>query len=331
MPATTSHRLLWLDMANILAMVGVVLFHIPTAIEQPYREEEFLVVNICFFFLAGCSFGVAGCHGSNVSQSARFLLRRVKRLLIPTLFFFSVFYILWLVVGRTLASDTELWHEPLLELLKGKLHTVIAPYWFVFCLLTMTVLYVFANIVIRNKIILSFVMGLVPLIDNLNIPDCYELRYACVFFPMFAFGSLLLRGDVSLKYIVFLLSGWIISMMTNYVIMGNANPSLVALAWGVIYTAVVVVISKSLARLAELRTVRLLRNGVLVLLATQSYIIGVCRIALDRIFGELDFLANHIILKPLILFVVYGLSIPLMWFVLRYMPFALGKGRKAQA
>lgn len=327
----TSHRLLWLDMANILAMVGVVLFHIPTAIEQPYREEEFLVVNICFFFLTGCSFGVARSHNPDILQSARFLLRRVKRLLTPTLFFFSVFYILWLVVGRTLASDTEQWHEPLLELLKGKLHTVIAPYWFVFCLLTMTVLYVFANIVIRNKIILSFLMGLVPLINNINIPDYYELGYACMFFPVFAFGSLLLGDDVNLKKIIFLLSGWVVSITTNYVIMGNVNPSFVALVWGVIYTAVVVVISKSFVRLAELRIVKLLRNGALVLLATQNYIIGVCRIVLDMIFGESDFLANHILLKPLIMLVVYGLSIPLMWFVCKYLPFVLSKGRKAQA
>lgn len=86
-----------------------------------------------------------------------------------------------------------------------------------------------------------------------------------------------------------------------------------------------------LARLAELSIVKLLRNGALVLLATQSYIIGVCRIVLDMIFGESDFLANHILLKPLIMLVVYGLGIPLMWFVCKYLSFVLSKGRKAQA
>lgn len=325
---TSNKRLPWLDVANVLAMVGVVLFHIPTTLEQPYREVEFVVVNTCFFFLAGYSHGISSSRSSDRVQPARLLLRRIVRLLIPTIFFFGVFYIMWLAVGRRLASDTELWYEPLAELAKGKLHTVVAPYWFVVCLLTMTILHTGVSLVFRNKMALAFALGLMPLLNCLDMPDCYELRYASMFFPIFALGFLSQCHDTGYSHYSLFALGWTLSLTAEYVLTGSISPMPMSLVYGAAYTLGIIWLSHHLASLATLRITKLLRNGALVLLATQNYIIGICRIAADKVTGEADFMVNHIWLKPIVLLLVYGLSIPLIWLVCKHMPFVLGKSRK---
>lgn len=321
-------RLLWLDMANIFAMVGVVLFHIPSAAEQPYRAEEFMVVNSCFFFLAGFSFSLSIHCDTHWRTQVKYLLHRAKQLLIPTVFFFFVFYALWLAVGRRMASDTELWYDPITELLRGKLHTVVAPYWFVFCLLTMTVLHTITGLVVRNRTAVALILGLMPLANNLDIPDFYELRYACMLLPVFALGHLLSQPKATRIHYSLLIIGWALSLATEYLITGSTNPSLTSVLGGGVYILLIVWISRRLASLAGLGVMKLLRNGALVLLATQNYIIGICRIGLDKVFGEADYLTNHIGLKPVILIVVYSLSIPLIWFILNRMPWFLGWKQK---
>lgn len=309
-------------------MVGVVLFHIPTSLEQPYREAEFVVVNTRFFFLAGYSHGISSSHNSDRGFSARFLLRRIARLLIPTIFFFGAFYIMWLAVGQRLASDTELWYEPLAELAKGKLHTVVAPYWFVFCLMTMTILHTGASLVFRNKMALAFALGLMPLLNCLNLPDCYELRYASMFFPIFALGFLSQCRDTGYSHYCLFALGWALSLSAEYVLTGSVSPTPMSLVYGAVYTLAIIWLSNCLASLATLRITKLLRNGTLVLLATQNYTIGICRIVTAKLTGEAYFMAKHIWLKPIVLLLVYGLSIPLIWLVCKHMPFVFGKSRK---
>lgn len=47
-----NNRILWLDMANVLAMSCVVWFHIPSQMEEPIREWEYIYVltfhSFCF-------------------------------------------------------------------------------------------------------------------------------------------------------------------------------------------------------------------------------------------------------------------------------------------
>ena len=93
------------------------------------------------------------------------------------------------------------------------------------------------------------------------------------------------------------------------------------------YTAAIVWMSKKAESLSRLRISGLLRQGALVLLATQNYIIGMCRIVFAKLSGDQDFMASHIVLKPVVLLVVYAISIPLIWLIVNRMPFVLAKSK----
>lgn len=54
-----NNRILWLDMANVLAMSCVVWFHIPSQMEEPIREWEYICVNIPFFLFPGYSYALS--------------------------------------------------------------------------------------------------------------------------------------------------------------------------------------------------------------------------------------------------------------------------------
>ncbi len=112
----TQTRIAWLDFANVLAMIGVVWFHVPSAIEVPIRTHEYFIVNMTFFMLAGISHELTWNKLENKSI-IQFILHKFRRFGIPTLCFFTLFYILWLIIGRNLAGDTEHWYEPLIEYL----------------------------------------------------------------------------------------------------------------------------------------------------------------------------------------------------------------------
>ena len=171
-----------------------------------------------------------------------------------------------------------------------------------------------------------------PLLNCLDLPDYYELRYASMFFPIFALGYLSQCRDTGCSHYSLFALGWALSLTTEQVLRGSISPTLMSLVCGAAYTLAIIWLSYRLASLANLRITKLLRNGALVLLATQNYIIGICRIVADKVTGVADFMVNHIWLKPIVLLVVYGLSIPLIWFVCEHMPFVLGKrGKKETA
>ena len=88
---TKTSRLLWLDMANVLAMVGVVLFHIPSNVELSFREDEFVAVNECFFLMSGVSLGLILQKVNNFVELFTFLNKRIVRLGVPTVVFLCCF------------------------------------------------------------------------------------------------------------------------------------------------------------------------------------------------------------------------------------------------
>ena len=92
------NRILWLDMANVLAMVCVVWFHIPSQLEMPIRGWEYICVNIPFFLLSGYSYAIGRKQDETFKSH---LLTTLRTLYLPTIIFFTCFYLLWIAIGKT--------------------------------------------------------------------------------------------------------------------------------------------------------------------------------------------------------------------------------------
>jgi len=324
-------RVKWLDWAAVLAMACVVWFHIPSQAELPIYQVEFAVVNILFFLISGVTFTLSRSARDSYSS---FFKSRWHSLGIPTLSFFVMFYVLWLIFGRKMAADIASWYVPLMELATGSLKTVLATYWFVFCLFAIQLLYFLLSRFIRNKNALLTVCGLLPLITMaVKIPNCFQLNNALIFMPFFAMGVGLapsLMGENEKQ------KGWLplLGMALCVVISVLVPTRTFALDWmqimaGLVMAGLLLLVSKLLGRKADCpQWVTLLRYGALLLLATQNYIIGMGKVLLDRMTGEVDFLAHHFALKPLMLLAVYAVAFPLILGAKHYAPWLLGLKKK---
>ena len=323
------NRLKWLDWANVLAMVAVVWFHIPSAVEKPFNGIEYITVIIPFFFMAGFAYALSRRQSLPLLE----LGRRIGRtLLIPTCAFYVLFYLLWLVMGRTLAGDTEPWYEPLIQFVTGDFSTVLATYWFIIALMVM---YLFSHTLQRipSRWIYASCCGLFPLLTLLfPVGNTWQLYNVLVFIPFFALGDLygqyslyqrsprpmLAIGAGLLTYIV-VVQEWSL----------DASYHSCDVLCGFVLLGIICLISHGVSGRREHAFISILRSGALIILATQNYIIGILRVVMDRFSGSEDYLANHFVQKPLVLLLVYLVTLPLILFTLRYMPWLAGRRRES--
>lgn len=327
MPDTKTPRLIWLDWANVLAMLGVVWFHIPSAIEEPVKETEFFAVNIAFFVLAGVSFEIAR-HYSGLVQTLQFYKQRFCRLIVPVAIFFFIFYALWLLIGRSLAGDSEAWYEPIGELLTGRLRTVIAPCWFVFGLFCMLLIFAFVPWKSKWRYPVYFLLGMAPMLQAyLNVPNYMELNQALLFIPFFAIGTALRKDHKALTLVVAGMAATLIGLCAKAPV--NLCFSWIDVAVGSIYTAIIISLSLVFGRaFGQPDIIKILRYGSLVILATQNNIIGMSRVLMGKATGQAQFLADHIVAQIGVLILVYLISLPIIMFIKRYAPFILGRKKK---
>lgn len=317
-----SNRHSWLEWANVLAMTVVVLFHIPSEIEGPIQNIEYLAVNIPFFVLSGISFRIYLEHRKDNLSFVGFIKSRLKRFGPPTVIFFSFFYLLWLLIGKNLAGDTEEWYIPLVEFIKGNLVTVLATYWFIFCLLSIQLIYFIIYCITKNRLTILGICILLHIISQVcDITNYYELSRAMTFIPFFVLGSCYsFNGEHEYKAIAFPI---MIIIIYGVISITECNDVYIGYIAGICLTAVLVSSSYILSRRWECpHFISFLRTGALAILATQNNIIGICKVLLDRTTGTHDFLAHHIYYKPVIFLIVYAVSIPIISLLLTE------KGRK---
>ena len=101
--------------------------------------------------------------------------------------------------------------------------------------------------------------------------------------------------------------------------------------WGVCLCGMVCALSHGLVGWsAGEHWMNTLRYGALILLATQNYIIGVTKVLLDKITQEPDFLAHHFALKPIVLLLVYLVTLPIIHSICRHCPQILGRSGAAK-
>lgn len=328
MTTKAMHRAEWLDLANVVAMVCVVWFHIPSAVEAPARHVEYITVNAMFFILSGCSFGFA----QHRYVTFRTLLRHIcRRLLWPTTVMYAVCYVLWLGIGKKLGGDTAEWYEPLVQFVTGRFSLVLSTYWFIVCLIGMQIFSFGLNRMVRSRSALALVSGLLPLLTlPLGVIDCYCIPEALAFFPFFSLGVLTSQDkDVRgyrIRHLPCLMTGWCIYFCIIHMMHFPTVYTPAEAAYGMGACLVVVAASGLVCRKRHAgRMVATLRYGALVLLASQNYIIGLCRVVLDRVTQEQDFLARHMALKPVVLIGVYAVSIPAILLIRHFCPQILGR------
>lgn len=325
-------RIKWFDWANVLAMLCVVWFHIPSALEMSIRYTEYIAVNVSFFLLSGYSFSLSGTE----SRTFGVLLRHQgSRLVRPTLVFYCIFYLLWLVIGKRLAGDAAEWYAPVVELLTGNFSLVLATYWFVVCLIGLQILYYILSRFIKPPHVRAFVCGLLPAV-TLFVGDIAYFRLSSVllFLPFFALGSLcspVVSPSVRWRSAACVVLGLLLYFLFSPLFAATPTYSPTDALWGVGLCGLVCGLSHGLAGWSSgEHWMHTLRYGALILLATQNYIIGVTKVLLDKITQEPDFLAHHFALKPIVLLLVYLVTLPIIHIILHHCPQILGRSGAAK-
>ncbi len=310
-------RVKGLDYANVIAMLAVVWFHVPSTVEAPIRHLEYISVNIPFFLLSGYTFALAHKEQLGVRP---FLMQLGRSLLVPTCFFYAFFYLLWLLVGRQMAGDTEMWYVPLAEFAQGQFNVVLATYWFIICLCVMNLIY-YALSKSGARLLTALVCGCLPMLLLLvPVPGEFRIREACAFIPFFAIGATCSHWHESqsayIEILLCLLGLAAYCLVQERLALGSAYQWNEILS-GLALCCVVCLLAKFLCRFSILDGFAgTLRYGALVLLATQNYIIGVVK-------GVADI--SNLVYKPLVIVLVYAITYPLILLIKNKMPFILGK------
>lgn len=318
---------MWIDYANVLAMFCVVWFHVPSMIEAPIRQTEFIIVNVVFFTLSGIS---SYFYLQKDTTVLRFLKSNAISLGKPTLIFFVFFYILWLLIGKELGGDSEAWYIPLKEIICGVPKTVLATFWFIVCLFVLRLLFFLALKFIKNKTIVYLLSGLCPFFVLLQFPNYYEANLAMLFIPFFAMGHAYMQVEsTKVTPLIILLPA---IGLFSYILLGESgiisapyyDMSEVVVA--ILFTAIVIMASRMISTFSPCKPmVSILRYGALVLLAIQNYIISLTKVMLDKVFHSTDFLANHFALKVVVVFEVYAIGMIVIFLIRKYAPFVLKK------
>ncbi len=317
----------WLDYARLLSLVLIVLMH-----TQPRMLCVVVGILAMFFGFSGCLF-----NSDSYGSFGSFLRRRCQRLLVPYFVFYVVFYILWLAVGRRLDPDVDtltplwLWIMGLPKLYKLP---VVAPFWFISCLLSMQLIFYWIEksksvsrwMPMTLSVAASVAASLCPGSENLNF---WNINYALLYMPFYAIGYYMrpfIESGIRLKWWLLLgLASFSIIMMAMVAPLFSSPDwrSLMLVAGGMAAILPMASIATSISQvLKESKLVETMVTGGIVCLAIQNYSIGALRIAVGKVFNGVDVMSWPVSLAiTVVTLVITGTSAML---VLRYAPWMLG-------
>lgn len=268
----------WVDYAKCLSMLLVISYHSPGLSDGLARNLILLLGMPVFFMISGFLFSA-----EKFPTLRSFLKRRCAQLLVPYTCFYLFFYILWLLLGRSMGDAAEQaipWWDPLLDFLCGNPTVVIAPYWFVCCLFVIqTIYYLLLRYVPRRWItpivLLAPLLHAVPVVDMLP----WKLSLAFLYLPLYALPNLhkdLLSGLASARAMVVLptlvagLAGAHFVRFGSDGILQNYLLVVSPLALLPAYMALVQFLTRAKTDAAA----RFVGGNTLILLAFQNYVIG---------------------------------------------------------
>ena len=331
-------RLAWLDYMKFIAMFLVVIYHTPPRYDTAHEVALFNMGAPVFFFAAGYLFNIA-----RQKDFFTFLRHRARQILVPYTTFFIIFYALWLVVGRRMAGPEEMaigTLTPVWQFIQGTPDVVLGPFWFLAALFTMQVIY---------YPIRKYLSGYWPLVAALLLslslfilPDVPCFRYwnldrALLYMPLYALGNcchpLVDKFDFSsvgrsLLWLLLAVAGLgflIVAPLTiDRAVAYVLAPEAVILVLP-LYTAICKWLEQLNVGSGIARNVAI--TGI-TYLALQNYLIGVIKMLVTKFAGP-NILDDNILMKVSIAIVVMIILYPMALFIDRYLPWLLGKSRKA--
>ena len=331
-------RLAWLDYMKFIAMFLVVIYHTPPRYDTAHEVALFNMGAPVFFFAAGYLFNIA-----RQKDFFTFLRHRARQILVPYTTFFVIFYALWLVVGRRMAGPEEMaigTLTPVWQFIQGTPDVVLGPFWFLAALFTMQVIY---------YPIRKYLSGYWPLVASLLLslclfilPDVPCFRYwnldrALLYMPLYALGncchplvgkfdfSLVGRSLLWLLLAVVGLGFLIVAPLTiDRAVAYVLAPEAVILVLP-FYTAICKWLEQLNVGSSIARNVAI--TGI-TYLALQNYLIGVIKMLVTKFAGP-NILDDNILMKVSIAIVVMIILYPMALIIDRYLPWLLGKSRKA--
>ena len=325
-------RLAWIDYAKVFSICLVVSFHIPPRFGGMGGELIRLLRMPAFFLIAGFLFNSNKFHSFK-----EFLLHRSRQLLVPYVAFFGIFYILWLLFGRSLSGDEAHWSTPLWQFISGQPEIIVATYWFIACLFSIQVIYFLLQKVLPKKGVFAVCVVLSLGSNCLDIPNIWNVASALAYLPFYAFSNCYKEYihtvsfrtnplSVMLLLVVAVAGIWMRNRCADDIFWGEQARHALFLVSGLCLLPPYISLCKMVGKaVGNRRWVEVIGRNTIVILALQNYCIGLLKLVFDRLSGTIGFLDNHAWLNPVLtVAIVIGLY-PLLVLVERRVPWLAGR------
>ncbi len=338
-------RQAWLDYVRFFSIFLVIVFHTPPRL--PLFDNA-VILNLrvpVFFCISGFLYSI-----EKWGSFKQYAMHRSKQILVPYITFFIIFYTLWLVVGRRLGGPSEQSIPvltPVWEFLLGDPKVVLAPFWYIACLYTMQLLYYWVERLVPRRWVFAACLGLAlctfALLEMEHSRPAFEwwrvwnVSNALLFMPFYALGNNFKRQLSGLKLSSFkvlllclvLAAASMAGMVLVAPLEGTDYPlyMLARIPAGFMVIPAYFGIAKWLAdRYGRIKTIEFVTVSGTVYLGMQNYFIVAGKLLLNHLFydGVID---DHVWLKFLLALVVMVAIYPVAWFIDRYTPWLIGKGK----
>lgn len=329
----------WLDYVRFFSIFLVILYHTPPRIAL---LDDAVILNLrvpVFFCVSGFLFN--DVRWNNFWQ---YVWHRGKQIVVPYIIFFTLFYLLWLWVGRDLAHEDAVIPatQPLMEMVMGDPKTVVGPFWYITCLLTMQITYYWIVQLVPRRwcfaVSLMIACSTYWLSWNWGWVRFWNLGNALLFMPFYAMGHSMrpllerveFRGQAQSLALIAVAATSMLGMMWVVDIKAQ-DPglySLLRVAAGLLVIPAYLCLGKWVARhLGRRRSVEWVVLGGTIYLGLQNYIIGIIRIALERTMGA-GWLADHCWMRLFIAVTVMVIIYPIALWIQQKAPWVIGKSSK---
>ena len=318
----------WVDYAKCFSILLVISYHCPPRPDGFAGDVLQLLRMPAFFMVAGLLF-----RQEKYPSFLAFLRHRSRQLLIPYTFFFVVFYVLWLLLGRTISGGDDLLAsplQPLADFVLGTPRLVVATYWFIACLFSMQMIYFLLLRYLPRPAAIAAICLLPAVHSLLPFGLIWNIDLALLYLPYYAAANLLKSRvhSLSRRHLPFVVACLLLSLAglafrTSYLIPHTLYllTDYTTLLCGLCILPAYILFVKALSRLPLDRAAAYIGRNTIIVLALQNYIIGTFKLFLVPATSYL--LPTNVCLS----FATLLLCIPFIYIINRYMPWTIGRGR----
>lgn len=332
---TSEKRIQFIDLAKGICISFVVLFHIFRACMIGHSHHEvpimsFFLDDILLSFMMPFYFFLSGLFYKQYSGKYTFIIKRINKLLIPFISMFLITVVIRNLIEYAISPNYDL------ETLKNDIIDLKpnTPLWFLLCLFNLNILFYLFDKLISNKIILYFAIFLLCFLGfYLKIKGMSDYFYwisAFTYTPFYLCG-LWIRKKTSILFNLFNLRDRLLLLISFIILFANTyfygtwyyNNNLIILDilhWvigGISGSFCMLLIAKYFNHLP---LISFIGRYTIVVLCTHLLVIRV----IYHIWPLLPTIP--IVAKLLIeLIVVLLISVPIIRFCIRYMPYSFAQ------